>query len=211
MAPHSSTLAWKIPWMEEPGRLQSMGLLRVGHDSVTSLSLLTFMHWRRKRQPTPVFLPGESQGRRSLVGCHLWGRRVGHDWSDVAAAAAVAESRKQTCIMGWLRGTNNWCKISETRSAPHRSSPLSLSFRIYRTSSSSTSSCRASYDRLPQNHGTMITQRRAKIKSASLKQSLPFMSRFFFFKCAFFAIVNQRQISIWKNTIQGEREGGRIS
>ena len=32
MAPHSSTLAWKIPWMEEPGRLQSMGLLRVGHD-----------------------------------------------------------------------------------------------------------------------------------------------------------------------------------
>jgi len=32
MAPHSSTLAWKIPWMEEPGRLQSMGSLRVGHD-----------------------------------------------------------------------------------------------------------------------------------------------------------------------------------
>ena len=39
MAPHSSTLAWKIPWMEEPGVLQSMGSLRVGHDSVTSLSL----------------------------------------------------------------------------------------------------------------------------------------------------------------------------
>jgi len=32
------------------------------------------MHWRRKWQPTPVFLPGESQGRGSLVGCHLWGR-----------------------------------------------------------------------------------------------------------------------------------------
>ena len=32
MAPHSSTLAWKIPWTEEPGRLQSMGSLRVGHD-----------------------------------------------------------------------------------------------------------------------------------------------------------------------------------
>ena len=62
MAPHSSTLAWKIPWMEEPGRLQSMGSLRVGHDLVTSLSLFTFMHWRRKWQPTPVFLPGESQG-----------------------------------------------------------------------------------------------------------------------------------------------------
>ena len=43
---------------------------RVGHDWATSLSFFTFMHWRRKWQPTPVFLPGESQGRRSLVGCH---------------------------------------------------------------------------------------------------------------------------------------------
>ena len=74
MAPHSSTLAWKIPWAEEPGRLQSMGSLRVGHDRVTSLSLFTFLHWRRKWQPIPVFLPGESQGRGSLVGCCLWGR-----------------------------------------------------------------------------------------------------------------------------------------
>ena len=74
MAPHSSTLAWKIPWMEEPGRLQFLGWLRVGHDWVTSLSLFTFMHWRRKWQPTAVSLPGESQGRGSLVGCRLWGR-----------------------------------------------------------------------------------------------------------------------------------------
>ena len=74
MAPHSSPLAWKIPWTEEPGRLQSMGSRRVGHDWGTSLSLFTFRHWRRKWQPTPVFLPGESQGRRSLVGCRLWGR-----------------------------------------------------------------------------------------------------------------------------------------
>ena len=73
MAPYSSTLAWKIPWMEEPGRLQSMGSQRVGHNWVTSLSLFTFIHWRRKWQPTPVFLPGESQGRGSLVGCRLWG------------------------------------------------------------------------------------------------------------------------------------------
>ena len=73
MAPLSSTLAWKIPWTEEPGGLQSMGLLKVGHDWVTSLSLFTFMHWRRKWQPTPVFLPGESQGWGSLVGCCLWG------------------------------------------------------------------------------------------------------------------------------------------
>ena len=73
MAPHFSTLAWKILWTEEPGRLQSMGSLRVGYDSATSLSLFTFMHWRRKWQPTPVFLPRESQGRESLVGCRLWG------------------------------------------------------------------------------------------------------------------------------------------
>ena len=74
MAPHSSTLAWKIPWTEEPGGLQSMGSLRVGHDWANSLSLFTFMHWRRKWQPTPVFLPGKSQGQGSLVGCRLWGR-----------------------------------------------------------------------------------------------------------------------------------------
>ena len=64
----------KISWMEEPGGLQSMGSLRVGHDWETSLSLFIFMHWRRKWQPTPVFFPGESQGRGSLVGCRLWGR-----------------------------------------------------------------------------------------------------------------------------------------
>ena len=75
MAPHSSTLAWKIPRTKEPGRLQSMGSLRVGRDLASSLALFTFMHWRRKWQPTPVFLPGESQGQGSLVGCRPWGRR----------------------------------------------------------------------------------------------------------------------------------------
>ena len=74
MATHSSTLVWTIPWAEEPGRLKSMGSRRVGHDCVTSLSLFTFMHLRRKWQPTPVFLPGESQGLGSLVGCRLCGR-----------------------------------------------------------------------------------------------------------------------------------------
>ena len=74
MAPDSSTLACKIPWVEEPGRLQSMESLRVRHNWAISFSLFTFMHWRRKWQPTLVFLPGESQGQRSLVVCHLWGR-----------------------------------------------------------------------------------------------------------------------------------------
>ena len=88
MAPHSSTLAWKIPWTEEPGGPQSMGSLRVGQDSATSLSVFTFMHWRRKWQPTPVFLSGESQGWRSLVGCHLW----------------VAQSRTQ---LKWLSSSSS--------------------------------------------------------------------------------------------------------
>ena len=74
MANHSSTLAWKIPWMEEPSRLQSMGSQRVRQDCATSLSLFSFMQWRRKWQPTPVFLPGESQGGRSPGGLPLWGR-----------------------------------------------------------------------------------------------------------------------------------------
>ena len=60
--------------MEEPSRLQSMRSLRVGHDWETSLSLFTFMHWRRKWQHAPVFLPGESQGWWSLMGCRLGGR-----------------------------------------------------------------------------------------------------------------------------------------
>ena len=68
--------------MGEPGGLQSMGSQRVGHDWATSLSLFTFMHWRRRWHLTPVFLPGESQGQRSLVGCCLWG----HTESDMTEA-----------------------------------------------------------------------------------------------------------------------------
>ena len=91
MAPHSSTLAWRIPWAEEPGRLQSMGCRRVRLDWATSLSLFTFIHWRRKWQPTPVFLPGESQGERSLVGCRLWGRTE----SDTTAATQQQHNNKR--------------------------------------------------------------------------------------------------------------------
>ena len=80
MVIHSSTLAWKIPWTEEPGGLQSVRSLSRTRLS-DSLSLFTFMHWRRKWQPTPVFLPGESQGRGSLVGCRLWGR-IGSDTTE---------------------------------------------------------------------------------------------------------------------------------
>ena len=73
MAPYSSTLAWKIPWTEEPGRLLSMGSHGVNTTERLHFHFSLFMHWRRKWQPIPVFLPGESQGGWSLVGCHLWG------------------------------------------------------------------------------------------------------------------------------------------
>ena len=88
MAPHSSTLAWKIPWTEEPGGLQSRGSLRVGHDWATSLSLFTFTHWRRKAAHSSVLawrIPGTGEpGGLPSMGSH----GVGHDWSDLAAAAA---------------------------------------------------------------------------------------------------------------------------
>ena len=100
------------PMDGEPGRLQSMGSQRVGHDWATSLSLFTFMHRRGKWQPTPVFLPGESQGWRSLVGYRLCGlHRVRHDWSDLAAVAAAFQrmvhspwerpSRAVKLAVGW--------------------------------------------------------------------------------------------------------------
>ena len=88
MAPHSSTLAWKIPWTEESGRLQSMGSLRVGHDS--DFTFTFHFHTLEKEMATHSMgwrIPemGEPGGLLSM-GLH----RVGHDWSDLAAAAAAA-------------------------------------------------------------------------------------------------------------------------
>ena len=74
--------------MEEPGRLHAVhGVAK----SRARLSDFTFMHWRRKWQPTPVFLPGESQGQRSLMGCRLWGRTESDMTEATLAAAAVTE------------------------------------------------------------------------------------------------------------------------
>ena len=105
MAPHSSTPAWKIPWTEEPGRLQCMGSLGVGHDWATSLSLFTFMHWKRKCV-LAWGIPGTGEpGGLPSVGLH----RVRHDWSDLAAAAAaavgcyVAYQAYSYCLPLWLQ------------------------------------------------------------------------------------------------------------
>ena len=122
MAPHSSTLVWKIPWTEEPSRLQSMGSRRIGHDTAASLSLFTFMHWRRKWQPTPVFLLGESQGRGSLVGCRLSGRRE----SDTTQATCQQQQCKSSyrseeisryfCEFLWREHTGSQGALSGTSS-----------------------------------------------------------------------------------------------
>ena len=96
MAPHSSTLAWKIPRMEEPGGLQSMGSRKVGHDWATSLSLFTFhFHALEKEMATHSSvlawrIPGMGEpGGLPSMRLH----RVGHDWSDLAAAAYMFKSK----------------------------------------------------------------------------------------------------------------------
>ena len=71
MTTHSNILAWRVLWTEEPGGLCPWGRTEL---DMTEATLHVFMHWRRKWQPTPVILPGESQGRGSLLGCRLWGR-----------------------------------------------------------------------------------------------------------------------------------------
>ena len=108
MAPHSSTLAWKISWMEEPGRLQSMGSLRVGHDWTTSLSLFTFMHWRGKWQPTPVFLPGESQGWQSLVAA-VYGVTQSRTWlKRLSSSSSSSSSSSKVCgAVSSIQNENN--------------------------------------------------------------------------------------------------------
>ena len=91
MAPHSSTLAWKTPWMEEPGGPQSMGSLRIGHDWATHFTFTFHFHALEKEMATHSSvlawrIPGTGEpGGLSSMGSH----RVGQDWSDLAAAAAA--------------------------------------------------------------------------------------------------------------------------
>ena len=87
VAPQSSTLAWKIPWTEEPGRLQSMGSLRVGHDWATSLSCIG----EGNGNPLQCSCLENPRDGGALVGCRLWGRTESDTtWSNLAAAAAAA-------------------------------------------------------------------------------------------------------------------------
>ena len=86
MAPHCSTLAWKIPWTEEPGRLQSIGSRRVGHDWATSLSHALEKEMATHSSVLAWRIPGTGEpGGLLSMGSH----RVGHDWRNLAAAAAA--------------------------------------------------------------------------------------------------------------------------
>ena len=127
MATHSSTLAWKTPWMEEPDRLQSMESLRVGHDDWAT-SFTFHIHALEKETATHSSvlawrIPGTGEpGGLQSMGSH----RVGHDWSDLAAVAVgklwetvraretwraavhgVAKSR--TRLSNWTTTTSSFC------------------------------------------------------------------------------------------------------
>ena len=152
MAPHSSILAWKIPWTEEPGGLQSMGSLRVRHDWATSLSFCTFIfhfHALEKEMATHSSVlawripeTGEPGGLPSM-GSH----RVGHDWSDLAAAA---ES------WGWDQDLNSGissprvhtpghCCCSVTKSGPTPCDPMDCSMPGFPCPSPSPRACSNSW------------------------------------------------------------------
>ena len=112
MAPHSSTLAWKILWTEEPGRLQSIGLLRVGHDSATSLSLFTHTLEKEMATRSSVLawrIPGTGEpGGLPSLGLY----RVGHDWSNLAAAASfILEQLPVNFLYGKYRSICGSCSL----------------------------------------------------------------------------------------------------
>ena len=114
MAPHSSTLAWKIPWMEEPDGLQSMGSLGVRHDWATSISIFTFMHWRRKWQPTPVISPGESQGGGAWWAA-VYGVAQSRTWLIGAIMEKLGYCYKNSRSNPWKKMQKGWYKDWRTR------------------------------------------------------------------------------------------------
>ena len=126
MAAHSSTLAWKIPWMEEPGRLQSMGSWRVRQDC--DFTFTFHFHALEKEMATHSSvlawrIPGTVEpGGLPSVGSH----RVGHDWSNLAAAAIVWEENLTLALLS-KGSVLSWFNIqfsSVTQSCPTLCHPM---------------------------------------------------------------------------------------
>ena len=122
MAPHSSTLAWKIPWMEEPSGLQLIESLRVGHDWATSLSFFTFMHWRRRWQPTPVLLPGESQGQGAWWAAVYGVAQSQTLLKQLSSSSSSTVSAIQGVPQLWIQPTLDWIYSEKKNTQEERKS-----------------------------------------------------------------------------------------
>ena len=129
MAPHSSTLAWKIPWMEEPSRLQSMGSLRVGHDLATSLSLFTFLHWRRKWQPTQGSCLENPRDREAWWAA-VYG--VAQSWTRLKRLSSSSSIHIQTCIHTYI-SLQFQLKRPRGKNTPEATNMLSTQILVFNT------------------------------------------------------------------------------
>ena len=119
-APHSSTLAWKIPWTDEPGGLQSMRSLRVRHHWATSLWLFTFTHWRRKWQPTPVSCL-ENPRDGGAWWAAIYG--VAQSWTRLKRlSSSSSSSRKLKVVIKNYCPATKWVKFHSCRSIEVRAS-----------------------------------------------------------------------------------------
>ena len=127
MAPHSSTLAWKILWTEEPGRLQSMRSLRVRHDWATSLSLFTFMHWRRKCNPLQRSCP-ENPRDGGAWWAAIYG--VAQSRTRLKRLSSSSSSRHLISPSVWTSGVGLVAKSYGTLCDPMDCNPLG--FSVYR-------------------------------------------------------------------------------
>ena len=140
MATHISILAWEVPWIEEPGGLQSMGLQRFRHNWVTNMfnkstgfpggsdskesacnagdTRVRKIPWRREWLSTWVFLPGEFHGQKSLVGYIPWGhKRVGHNWLTNTHTHSI-KTTLVTCHQSPLHNSMQWSAPSSPLTRP---------------------------------------------------------------------------------------------
>ena len=163
MATHSSILASRIPWTEALGRLQSMGSQRVGHDWATSLSLFIFMHWRRKWQPTPVFLPGESHGQRRLAGYSPWGRKELDMTERLSTCSSMFTWKVLVCVFVSVLFILGPRKLDDTEKLFPRALPQEN--RGLRTPLCKESTFHASYHPATLGRSTWVASRKCMEKS----------------------------------------------